>query len=75
LFDAVKVKEEQLDALYTFDNGLLEQADAIAAGVDSLQVAADSGEGLAGATRDLTETITRLQALYNQRKDVLTGMA
>ena len=75
LFDAVKVKEEQLDALYTFDNGLLEQTDAIAAGIDSLQVAADSGEGLAGATRDLTETITRLQALYNQRKDVLTGMA
>ncbi|MBN1642968.1 MAG: hypothetical protein JXA09_17155 [Anaerolineae bacterium] len=75
LFDAVKVKEEQLDALYEFDNSLLEQADAISACIDSLQTAADEGEGLTGAIRDLTETITQLQDLYNRRRDVLTGMA
>ncbi len=75
LFDAVRVKEEQLDALYSFDNGLLAESEAIAACVDSLQSAADNGEGLSGAIRDLTETVTRLQDLYNRRKDVLTGMA
>ena len=75
LFDAVKVKEEQLDALYSFDNGLLAESEAIAACVDSLQAAVDSNEGVSGAVRDLTETITRLQNLYNRRKDVLTGMA
>jgi hypothetical protein len=75
LFDAVKVKEEELDALYEFDNSLLTQADAISAGVESVQAAADSGEGLSGAVRDLTETITALRDLYNRRADVITGQA
>ena len=75
LFDAVRVKEEDLDALYSFDNGLLAESAAIAACVDSLQSAIDINEGVSGAIRDLVETITRLQELYNSRKDVLTGMA
>jgi hypothetical protein len=75
LFDAVKVKEEELDALYSFDNGLLAESEAIAACIDSLQAAVDNNEGISGAIRDLTETVTRLQDLYNRRKDVLTGMA
>jgi hypothetical protein len=74
-FDAVKVKEEQLDALYEFDDGLLQRTEAITACVDSLQAAAQGGEGLAGAIRDLTDAVTGLQDLYNRRKDVLTGMA
>jgi len=75
MFDAVRVKEDQLDALYNFDNGLLAEADAIKASVDSLQAAVDNGESPTGAIRELTSTITRLQGLYNSRKDVLTGMA
>ncbi len=75
LFDAVRVKEEELDALYNFDSELLDRTDAIAACVDSLEAAVDSGEGLSGALRELTATITGLQELYNKRKDVITGMA
>ncbi len=75
MFDAVRVKEEELDALYNFDNGLLAEADAIKVSIDSLQAAVDNGESLTGAIRDLTRTITQLQELYNRRKDVLTGMA
>jgi hypothetical protein len=75
LFDAVRVKEEQLDALYEFDDGLLVESDAIVASIDSLQAAVDNGEGLSGAIRDLTETITKLQDLFSRRKDVLTGRA
>jgi hypothetical protein len=75
LFDAVKVKEEQLDALYLFDNGLLAELESIGAAIDSLQAAIDNGEGVSGAIRDLTDTISRLQDLYNRRKDVLTGRA
>jgi hypothetical protein len=75
LFDAVKVKEEQLDALYTFDNNLLAQSASIVEAVDSLQAAVDRGEGVASAIRDLTETVTNLQDTYNRRRDVITGMA
>jgi hypothetical protein len=75
LFDAVKVKEEELDALYTFDDELLTETDAIVTSIDSLQAAVDNNEGLSGAIRDLTGTITRLQELYNRRKDVIIGRA
>jgi len=75
LFDAVKVKEEELDALYEFDNELLAESEAIIASIDSLQSAMDNGESLSGAIRELTATITRLQDKYNHRKDVITGMA
>jgi len=73
LFDAVKVKEEQLDALYEFDNQMLAGTESIAEAVDSLQAAVDRGEGASSATRDLTETITRLLDLHERRRDVLTG--
>jgi hypothetical protein len=75
LFDAVKVKEEELDALYSFDSNLLAESESIVEGVDSLQAAADQGEGVSSAIRDLTETITRLQDVYSRRQDVVTGMA
>jgi hypothetical protein len=75
LFDAVKVKEEQLDALYDFDNQLLAEVESIGEAVDSLQAAIDQGEGVSSAIRDLTETITRLQGVYDRRRDVLTGIA
>lgn len=75
LFDAVRVKEEQLDALYQFDSGLLEQTDRIVAAVDSLQAAVDNGESPGGAIRELTAIITELQDLYNKRKDMITGLA
>ena len=75
LFDAVKVKEEELDALYAFDDDLLVQSHAIAESIDSLQAAIDNGESPKGAIRDLTDTITQLQNLYNRRKDVIIGRA
>lgn len=75
LFDAVKVDEEQLDALYAFDDNLLVESDAIVTSIDSLQAAVDNEEGLSGAIRDLTEAVTRLQELYKRRKDVIIGRA
>jgi hypothetical protein len=75
LFDAVKVKEEALDALYRFDEDLLTQSDAITERIDSLQAALENNESLKGAIRDLVDTITELQDLYNRRKDVIIGRA
>ena len=75
LFDAVKVKEDQLDALYDFDDQLLAQSESIGEAVDSLQAALDRDEGVSSAISELTETITRLRDVYNRRRDVLTGMA
>lgn len=75
LFDAVRVKEEELDALYAFDSQLLEMSGQISTEVDSLQAAVDNGEGLSGAIRGLTKMITELREVYSRRQDVLTGQA
>jgi hypothetical protein len=75
LFDAVKVKEEELDALYAFDDDLLTQSDAISERIDSLKAAIDNDESPTGAIRDLTDTVSELQNLYNRRKDVIIGRA
>ena len=47
LFDAVKVKEEQLDALYTFDEGLLAESDAVGDGSSDRVVPDAQAPGLA----------------------------
>ncbi|OQY26510.1 MAG: hypothetical protein B6243_14115 [Anaerolineaceae bacterium 4572_5.2] len=46
-FDAVKVKEDQLDALYEFDNDMLLRVDDIADAIDAVQAALDSEENVA----------------------------
>ena len=42
-FDAVKIKEEQLDILYEYDERMLLQIDEIAAAIDGVQAALHSG--------------------------------
>ncbi|MFZ5917699.1 MAG: hypothetical protein ACOYZ7_12240 [Chloroflexota bacterium] len=72
-FDAVKVKEEQLDALYEFDSNLLAQIDGVTAAVDAVQAAIDSGEGLAEAIAVAKRIAGDVNHLFNQREQVITG--
>ncbi len=51
LFDAVKVKEDELDALYDFDNRMLDSVAEIATGVDKVTSAISSQEGYRGRHR------------------------
>lgn len=72
-FDAVKVKEEQLDALYEFDNSLLNQIDAVASAVDEVQAAIDTGEGLPDAIAVVKRLAGEVNHLFSQRDNVITG--
>ncbi len=72
-FDAVKVKEEQLDALYEFDNSLLGQFDAVKLAVDEVQAAMDVGEGLPAAITNVKRLAGDVNHLFSQREDVITG--
>jgi len=72
-FDAVKVKEEQLDALYEFDNSLLDQIDAVASAVDEAQAAIDTGEGLPDAMAGVKRIAGEVNHLFSQRENVITG--
>jgi hypothetical protein len=76
-FDAVKVKEDELDKLYEFDNQMLIKVDEVAAALDSLQAALDGGDAsaIAPAVRSYVKTVTDTSSLFDQRRDVVTGLA
>lgn len=77
LFDAIKVKEDELDKLYDFDNQMLLQVDSVAAALEAIQAALDGGDAsaLAPAVRGYVKAVTDASAQFDQRRDVLTGMA
>jgi hypothetical protein len=72
-FDAVRVKEDELDQLYNFDMALDEQIDAITAGVDSLSAAVMSKEGVGEAIMRLNSAAAAANETFNRRKDVISG--
>ncbi len=72
IFDAVKVKEEELDALYTFDEGMLEQVSAIQTAIDALATAIDSSGDVKTAIRSLVSAADQAETTWRQRESVIT---
>lgn len=72
-FDAVRVKEDELDQLYNFDMALGEQVDEITAAVDALSSAAMSKEGLGEAIARLNGAAVVANETFGRRQDVITG--
>ena len=73
-FDAIKVDEEALDALYQFDQDMLDKVDEVSVAIDDVQNALDNEDGIAPAIRSLTRTIDDLITQFDRRKDVVTGL-
>jgi len=70
-FDAVKVKEKQLDALYEFDDSLLGQIDVVKSAIDDVQTALDTGEGLPDAIASVKRIAGEINQLFSQREQVI----
>ncbi len=70
-FDAVKVKEDELDALYDFDEAMLERVAGLSEGVDAVQTALDEGESVAAAVRNLKKLVDSLLEAFRKRRDVI----
>ena len=75
LFDAVKVKEEQLDALYEFDGKLLDLDDEIASQVDAITSALASNEGIAPAIAELTGLVEEANRTFGHRNEAILQAA
>lgn len=75
LFDAIKVDEETLDAVYDFDASLMEQINAIAASLDGVQEAIDTGTGVPTAIRKAVEAAGIANQIFGQRDKLLRGLA
>lgn len=73
LFDAVKVKEGQLDALYQFDKQMLDVVDSVRAAVDALGAAQDSGEDVAAAIKNVIAASEEANARWRDRENAITS--
>ena len=71
LFDAVKVKEEQLDALYEFDNSMLALVGEIATDVDQVESAVSAREGIGEAINELVETAEQANRTFGHRDEAI----
>ncbi len=71
-FNATKVKEEELTAVYEFDLALLENVDIVGRGVDNVETSIGT-DGLPAAIRHLTNLSQQTVDMFNQRSEVLMG--
>jgi len=70
-FDAIKVKEPQLDALYDFDNALMDDVPRVAAGINNVSEAINAKEGTAETIANLVSTIQGINDTFSKRQDVI----
>jgi hypothetical protein len=71
LWDAVKVKEDQLDALYDYDNQMLNFVNEIAADVDKVASAIGSEGDLGAVIADLTATVEEANQTFGHRNEAI----
>ena len=74
LFDAVRVKEEQLDALYIYDNALTVSVEQLAEKIDRVGSAAIAGEEIRTVASDCLLLLQELNTTFDRRKDVILGV-
>jgi len=74
LFDAVTVKEEQLDQLYAFDDSMLAHVSAIQDSIDALSEAIDADGDVKEAIKSVVTTAEEANVRWGQRDDVLSGI-
>ena len=72
LFDAVKVREAELDALYSFDSALLGSVDRVKGLVDSAHAAKTDEEVLA-ACAGLLLALDEINETFGKRQDAVLG--
>jgi uncharacterized protein YoxC len=71
LFDAVKVKETELDVLYEFDNQMLASVGEVASDVDQVASAITAGEGIFNAVTDLGRTVDQINQTFGHREEAI----
>jgi hypothetical protein len=71
LFDPVRIREEQLDALHRFDQALANRTVDVKMAVSNLSKAVSEGGDIGGATRKLTDLLAELNNLYSKRHEAI----
>jgi hypothetical protein len=76
-FDAVKVKEENLDNMINFDNQLLDGINALTAEVDAFKADLASGatSNLKTRVQNVTDKLESLENTFDRRNEVMSGVS
>ena len=74
IFDAIKIKEEELDQVYQYDYALLAMADEVSSAIDNIETSIGT-EGLDAAIRHLTSVSQQCVDAFNKRSEVMKGIA
>jgi hypothetical protein len=73
LFDAVKINEQELQALYQFDAAFFDLAEQIGRAVDNVEASLGDKEALPAAIRNLASLSRLAVETYNKRTEAFTG--
>jgi hypothetical protein len=75
-FDAVKIKEDALDRMIAFDNGLLDGVNALGDAVDALKAQLLSGDftGVKDKVQGIVDKLTMLEDTFDKRQEVIAGV-
>jgi hypothetical protein len=74
IFDAIKIRQDELATVYEYDYALLALADEVSAAVDNVEKSIGT-EGLDAAIRHLTGVSQQCVEAFNKRSEVLKGIA
>lgn len=72
-FDAVKINEEELAKLYTFDHAFFDMAEQISRALDNLETTLNEEAGLPAAIRNLITLARQATDTFNRRYEILTA--
>jgi len=74
LFDAIKIKEDELDEVYKYDYALLALSDEIGSAIDNVETSIGT-EGLDASVRHLRSVSQQCVDAFNKRSEVMQGIA
>ena len=73
IFDAIKIKEDELDQVYQYDYALLELSDEVRSAIDNVETSIGT-EGLDAAIRHLISVSQQCVDAFNKRSEVMKGI-
>jgi hypothetical protein len=73
MFDAVKIKQEELEQMYNFDIALFEYVDRLNTANDRLQEAIGTGDGLKEVIRIVQDICREANSTFDEREHVILG--
>ena len=76
-YDIVKIKEDNLDRMITFDNQLLDEVDALTASIEDLKAQLLSGNysNLKDKIQTITDKFELLEDTFDKREQVILGVS